>query len=367
MGKETVGMSFKVQWSRVICKQPGNYLGWPTIGRTADGELLVVFSGDREAHVCPYGKNQMIRSRDGGKTWSEAETFNSTPLDDRDTGLVVMRSGTILITWFTMNAHSNSARFRERYPESYDAWVRHLQKIPPEDRERYLGNWSRRSTDGGRTWEPTVNAIVTAPHGPIQLRDGRLLMVGNTLIDGKPVVAAAQSTDEGRSWSMTGIVPFPQDKAADAEYFNEPHLVELPDGKIVCLIRYEPEPTSERYGEWYMQQTESADGGMTWTSAHPTPIWGWPPHLVRLDSGPLLVTYGHRRPAYGERACLSHDGGVTWDIENEVVLRDDAPNGDLGYPASIELEPGEILSVYYQVENEGEKTCLMATRWSLED
>ena len=58
---------------------------------------------------------------------------------------------------------------------------------------------------------------------------------------------------------------------------------------------------------------------------------------------------------------------MTWDIENEMVLRDDAPNGDLGYPASIELEPGEILTVYYQLEKKGEKTSLMATRWSLED
>ena len=382
MGKETADMSYRVHWSRVICKQPGNYLAWPTIGRTADGELLVVFSGDREAHVCPYGKNQVIRSRDGGETWSEAETINSSPLDDRDTGLVVMRSGTILITWFTMTTYADAEdaewstmttysdprdpnRYRERYPESYDAWVRHWRKILPEDRERYHGNRSRRSLDGGGTWEPAVGTIVTAPHGPIQLRDDRLLMVGNTLIDGKPVVAAAQSTDEGRSWSMTGIVPFPQDKAAEAEYFNEPHIVELPDGKVVCLIRYEP--TRERFDEWYMQQSESADGGTTWTPAHPTPIWGFPPHLIRLDSGPLLVTYGHRKPTYGERACLSHDGGVTWDIENEMVLRDDAPSGDLGYPASIELEPGEILTVYYQVENEGEKTCLMATRWSVED
>ena len=61
-----------VHWSRVICKQPENYLGWPTIGRTDDGELLVVFSGERETHVCPYGVNQLIRSSDGGETWDRA-------------------------------------------------------------------------------------------------------------------------------------------------------------------------------------------------------------------------------------------------------------------------------------------------------
>ena len=29
-------------------------------------------------------------------------------------------------------------------------------------------------------------------------------------------------------------------------------------------------------------------------------------------------------------------------------MRDDAENGDLGYPASGELEPGKIITVYYQ-------------------
>ncbi len=29
-------------WTRVICKQPGRYIGWPTITRTRAGELLAV-------------------------------------------------------------------------------------------------------------------------------------------------------------------------------------------------------------------------------------------------------------------------------------------------------------------------------------
>ena len=31
-------------WTRVICKQPGRYIGWPTIARRKTGELLAVFS-----------------------------------------------------------------------------------------------------------------------------------------------------------------------------------------------------------------------------------------------------------------------------------------------------------------------------------
>ena len=100
--------------SRVICKQPGRYIGWPTIARRADGELLVSFSGDREAHVCPFGKTQMVRSRDGGKTWTKPETTNNTPLDDRDSGVLVTRKGTILVTWFTSLAFEQHD-YREAY------------------------------------------------------------------------------------------------------------------------------------------------------------------------------------------------------------------------------------------------------------
>ncbi len=38
------------------CKQPGRYIGWPTIEKGPEGTLYTVFSGDRDAHVCPFGK-----------------------------------------------------------------------------------------------------------------------------------------------------------------------------------------------------------------------------------------------------------------------------------------------------------------------
>jgi hypothetical protein len=93
-----------------------------------------------------------------------------------------------------------------------------------------------------------------------------------------------------------------------------------------------------------------------------------------LHSGDILATYGYRLPPLGQRACLSHDGGETWDIDNEIVLRDDAPDldlsypvsWDLGYPATLELEPGELLTVYYQIDKPAEKSSLSATRWSLQ-
>src|SRR5258708_5246049 len=87
-----------------VCKEAGRYIGWPTITKTRDGELLVVFSGDRDAHICPWGKTQMVRSHDNGQTWSQPETITNSPLDDRDAGIIQTKSGALLVSWFTSTA-----------------------------------------------------------------------------------------------------------------------------------------------------------------------------------------------------------------------------------------------------------------------
>jgi hypothetical protein len=356
----------RILWSKVICKEPGDYIGWPTIGRTADGELMVVFSGERDTHVCPYGKTQLVRSRDAGGSWSPPETINNTPLDDRDAGILVTRSGVIVVSWFTGTGVSRPERYRERFgAEVVNQWQRHYKKIGPEVIDRWRGSWTRRSTDGGLTWEPAVKSIASAPHGPIQLRDGRLLYVGNAMIDGERTLASVESIDDGRSWRFIGNIPVPEEDAEQLTYY-EPHAVELQDARIVCLWRYEEREERElSVRDSHLRKTESRDGGRTWSVTRPTSMWGYPPHLLRLNSGDLLATYGYRRPGFGQRACLSHDEGGTWDIDREIILRDDADNGDLGYPASLELEPGELLTVYYQIDQPGEKPSLIATRWSL--
>ncbi|HQH70243.1 MAG TPA: sialidase family protein, partial [Candidatus Hydrogenedentes bacterium] len=64
---------------KTLCKQPGRFIGWPSIAQAPNGDLLAVFSGDRSAHISPDGKVQMVRSADGGATWSEPMTVFDTP------------------------------------------------------------------------------------------------------------------------------------------------------------------------------------------------------------------------------------------------------------------------------------------------
>ena len=113
----------------------------------------------------------------------------------------------------------------------------------------------------------------------------------------------------------------------------------------------EKQPYNDQGADNYLWETYSDDNGKTWIDVYKTSIWGFPPHLLQLSDGRVLCTYGYRRAPFGQRACISNDG-ITWDVKNEIILRDDAYNGDLGYPASLEVEPGKILTIYYQPRHE---------------
>jgi sialidase-1 len=339
--------------TKVLCKEPNRYIGWPTITRTGKNELLVVFSGNRDAHICPFGITQMIRSQDSGMTWSTPETINNTPLDDRDAGIVETNRGTLLVSWFTSLAFDTPEQYKE-HPE----WIRHSEKLSDEIKQQWLGNWTRRSTDGGKSWNKPVKQIVSAPHGPIKLHDNSLLYVGIGMLNGKKVIGVEKSKNDGRTWKFISTIEIPAEKLIDN--FWEPGVVEAADNKLIALIRY----NSGDKSSGYLHQSESYDGGKSWTMLYKTAIWGFPAHLLKLSNGWILAVYGVRKPPFGERACISKDGGKSWDIENEITLSPSA-SGDLGYPASVQLEDGSILTVYYQIDQPGEKTCLMATHWRL--
>ncbi len=346
--------SAEILTTRVICKQPGKYIGWPTITKTSSGELLVVFSGERDAHVCPFGVTQLMRSSDNGESWSNPETINNTPLDDRDAGILETRTGTMLVNWFTSLAFD-----RESFYKRNPSWIRHAEKLGEETKKHWIGNWTRRSTDGGKTWEKPVKQLVSSPHGPVELADGRLLYVGTAFVDGEKIIGVEQSTDDGVSWQLVSRIPI--DSTDEVTYLHEPHAVELADGTLLAMIRYTGGP-----GTSYLRQSESYDGGRSWTTSHITDIWGYPPHLIQLSNGWVLASYGVRREPFGEKACISKDGGKTWETDTEIMIYP-ALNSDLGYPASVQLEDGSILTVYYQIDKEGEKTSLMSTHWRLKE
>ena len=50
--------------TKVISHETLHYHGWPTVARRSNTDLLVVWSGGREAYVCPFGRVEAMVSHD---------------------------------------------------------------------------------------------------------------------------------------------------------------------------------------------------------------------------------------------------------------------------------------------------------------
>jgi len=327
----------------VIYEAPGEYCAWPDVARTANGDIIVLFCKSEE-HLGPDGSILLSRSSDNGSTWERPVTVFDTPIDERESGMTVLADGRIL-GHFWSTSHT-PAGYTALAPLSYektviDRWTRVVASPDYAGAAQNQGGRIRISPDAGRTWSaPALGP--DAVHGGIELKDGSLLVVSYRSERNSIGVYAAPGPEA--RWQRTAVILSPQ---GDSLSFGEPHVLQLPSGRIIMMIRATARPYNDMDPRCVLWESYSDDNGNTWAMPFATPLWGFPPHLLLLSDGRVVCSYGYRRPPFGERACISADG-VLWKLEDEVVLRDDAPNGDLGYPASVELEPGLVLTVYYQ-------------------
>ncbi len=330
------------------------YCAWPALTRAANGDLLVLFC-ESEEHLGPDGRILLMRSRDNGSTWQGPEVVYDTVIDDREGGVTALRDGRLLAhVWST---HWQEKHYRSLAPNSYASsvlkrWIEHVNGREYRHAQQLQQSWLCISRDHGRTWSEPKDGPDTV-HGGVQLFDNSILVAGYRAYSSYCGVYRADSTATG--WQEIAVIRSPQ---PDSFHFGEPHLCQLQSGRILMMIRATQKKYDDKGKYCFLWETFSDDNGKTWAPPFRTDLWGFPPHLLVLDDGRVLCTYGYRRPAFGERACISSDG-ISWSGKDEIILRDDAPNGDLGYPASIEIEPGKILTVYYQPDA-GEKTQQMS-------
>ena len=344
----------RVESTAVISMRPNLYHAWGTIARRRNGELLSVCSGGREAHVCPFGRVEFMRSSDEGRTWSYPRVLLDGPLDNRDCGVLETARGTLLVATFTSAGYTSRLSWAEQVDpgdelawskEKLDRWRAAYRQASSAQREMELGSYILRSTDGGGSWSAPYRCPVNSPHGPVQLSDGRQLYAGKIFWFGGSGQSAGrigvcESTDDGITWRWLAEIPTRPGDSLDG--YAELHAVEANDGGIIAHIRNSNEANRRE-----TLQSESDDGGQTWSTPHTIGVWGFPSHLLRLRDGRLLMSYGHRRQPLGNQARVSEDHGRTWS--EAMIISDDGTSSDIGYPSTVELDDGSLLTVWYEL------------------
>ena len=317
-----------------IAALKGRHLAFPGVAQLPGGKPAAVFR-EGEAHVCPYGRICIVYSLDGGKNWSAPVAVADTESDERDPSIQTLPDGRVLLT----HGGWNSWMFYDDTAGEFPQESAYIRQAGPE---KFGGSRYLFSTDGGKTFGKPVKVPGFAPHGPVVAPDGTFYQPSLGNDNGKRQVYLFRGSPDAKQWEkIATVAEMPLSSGLLSASYEEPHTAILPDGTMVTAIRI-PAP-----GDGYMRLSFSHDRGRTWSEPVKTPVRGYPQHLLVLKDGRLLATYGYRYESIGVRACISRDGGKTWDIDNEIVLQNGGISHDVGYPVSIELDNGEVLAVYY--------------------
>ena len=140
-----------------------------------------------------------------------------------------------------------------------------------------------------------------------------------------------RSTDDGESWGDETLV---------VTGHNEVSYAFFPDGRLLGAARSD---------SGHVATVFSDDMGRTWSEpVQVTRDGEHPADLTVLQSGKVLMTFGRRIRPMGCGALLSDDGGRSWDTDREVLLAGDGiRSGDLGYPSTVQLADGTIVTLLY--------------------
>ena len=357
-----------------------DYCGWPTVARLDDNTIAVAYSGNRLRHVCTFGRTMMCYSYDEGKTWTPPVNVINTKFDDRDGGLVA-NGKQVLVSSFNNNFAFQLQDLEWQFKchghnektENEAFIIKKYIEMNKDADESDVGSSIAISEDGGKTFVKRIMMPITSPHGPKVLADGSYVWVGrafsiapNNRTEGReynflPEGLYVTFSKDGYNWSEPKRLPnIPED---DIKLECEPDVIQLKNGELLVQIRVHK--TSSGWGGMYLYQTVSSENMTKWSDPVYLGVPASPPHLMRHSSGKLICAVAQREAPIAEQILVSDDEGKTWD--GPYNIDEDAPDGDMGYPSTVELKDGRLMTVYYQHDKKGENNYLKYTIWSLDE
>ena len=307
-----------------------------------DGRLLLSYMEPLSYGI--YGSIQGRISKDKGRTWGPEFTLVQKAEGDSsyDTpDFLRLANGQILLSYIFRNFSGTSG-----------------------SRPYFGHNYYRRSTDEGQTW--SEQRIVTPYPGYNLIHNDKLVQLSSGRVIA-PVEHELQeeggdhrgyisyvfySDDHGRTWqkskNMVNTLPI------DAQ---EPHVVELKDGRLMMLCR--------TYSG-FVVRAYSGDQGVRWSQGEPVRELKLSPNSSALNVKRIPTTEdllllrssgGQERRRTPFVSAISQDEGKTW-IQERVIRGD--PKDDYGYPSLLFLDDLAIISFH---QEDGLHVARIAIDW----
>lgn len=355
----------------VIYRDDTYYSSFPSIVKRPSGELLVAFRrapdrrrlGDtRVTHTDPNSYLELVRSSDGGQTWSATpELIYANPFGgSQDPCMVQLSDHSILCTSYGW------------------AWLRPeaaktMTNLASVGNFAFLGGYILRSADGGHHWdEPIIppaipqatardlfgNRVAAYNRGAMcEGRNGNLYwVIANSDISKleKTATYLLISPDKGRTWNYS--CPVAQD---DKVALNETSIYETSGGDLVAFLR------TENFGD-HTAIARSTNGGKSFSAWQDAGFMGHPHYAMRLPDKRVLLVYGYRHAPFGVRARVLDPECANVSTAPEIVLRDDGGSGDLGYPWATMLSKHRALVVYYFNQKDSGPRYIAGTELEIE-
>ncbi len=267
----------------------------PALCITKKGAIVAIYSQS------DFKDLRVVRSTDGGNTWSPPAPFPHTQKIAFYPGsLTTLADGRVLHAW---NVWYGEGKSKSRYVAF------------------------SLSSDDGQTWSepkslpknPDKESIIRHPIVELSPK-GWLFALADKTVVYDPTTETLVPFGDGR---VHGLVP----------------IVRTPKGTFISGIGL-----------------RSTDGGKSWTKIEPFPKiaeQGWRHEMLALSNGWLLASDIAGPGVGGEtiRFLVSRDDGTSWDMEHPVVYyRPGRPIGGRACPKTVELDRNTLGTVFYDTD-----------------